>query len=217
MLAGFGPVSRFWVRGSEQDLFAYLCLADRDRDLRRRRVCDPSGRVRKHRCDATTSNCNCLTGWAESRRSQSTAHGRDRPAVTSRYQAAQLVRQLCGGEFVTAYGSIRPVADIRRAKLAVRNLNFETSTSGLQLSAEQALDFFGFEAVRQREELLPVARHSCALQSAPIRMFDAERMDGLDSSAQRQRAKVVLDHRVVSSSRGCSAAPCCSDGARCVE
>ena len=65
------------------------------------------------------------------------------------------------------------------------------STSGLQLSTELTLDFFGFEAVRQREELLPVARHSCALQSAPIRMFDAERMDGLDSSAQRQRAKVV--------------------------
>jgi len=31
----------------------------------------------------------------------------ERPALTSRYQAAQLVRQLCGGEFVGAYGSIR--------------------------------------------------------------------------------------------------------------
>jgi hypothetical protein len=32
--------------------------------------------------------------------------------VTSRYQAAQLVRQLCGGEFVSAYGSI-PLPVIR--------------------------------------------------------------------------------------------------------
>src|SRR5664279_1527513 len=32
---------------------------------------------------------------------------------------------------------------------------------------------------------------SCALRSAPHRMFDAERMEGLDSSAQRQRAEVA--------------------------
>jgi len=44
--------------------------------------------------------------------------------VTSRYQAAQLVRQLCGGEFVGAYGSIRPIAAACTIDLIAQKLTF---------------------------------------------------------------------------------------------
>jgi len=110
------------------------------------------------------------------------------PALALPVSAGAAKPLMVGGLPVTCNLTL-PVACVARS--AANGADKSAAPSGLQLSTELTLDFFGFEAVRQREELLPVARHSCALQSAPIRMLDAERMDGLDSSAQRQRAKVV--------------------------
>ena len=49
-----------------------------------------------------------------------------------------------------------------------------TSSSCFQ-RASLTLDFFGFETVRQGEENSLPSYASCALQGAPIRMFDTER------------------------------------------
>jgi hypothetical protein len=56
---------------------------------------------------------------------------RSRRLRKSASTVTQIRRLLAATEINEPIGADRPVADIRRAKLAVRNLKFETSTSGL--------------------------------------------------------------------------------------